>query len=134
DMFKNMGIEIDTAPRAVNSLRYLAYDSNAYVNPKATKFRTLLDATKPVITTPTYHQDHPTTNYNGDDLAWFRRNCTVSDMHEILTNSRFTYHSSKGSHHYYTRPDKHVQAGLSVDYDDERKTLFSFSSNVPMLG
>lgn len=134
-MFRNLGVEIDTAPRAVNSLRYLAYDPNAYVNPNAVRFECLVDNTvKPILTKSQCHQSPPRANHSRKDLsAWFNQNCTANDMYEILSNVGFTYHSCKRSHYYFTRPDKNVHAGLSVDYDEGRRTLFSFSSGVPML-
>lgn len=134
EMFKEMGIKIDPAPRAVNALRYLAYDPSAYVNPNATKFEALSNTTKPILIAPLHRPTHSPAKQNSNELvAWFNQNCTIYDMYEILLNFGFNYHSNKGQSHYFTRPNKDVQGGLSVDYNDLRKTLYCFSSSVPML-
>ncbi|GGC18278.1 hypothetical protein GCM10011386_07720 [Parapedobacter defluvii] len=50
-MFDDMGIKIDTAPKAVNSLRYLAYDENAYCNENAELFRQLMEQAPAIVPT-----------------------------------------------------------------------------------
>lgn len=132
-MFDDMDIKIDTAPKAVNSLRYLAYDENAFRNESAAPFRKL---DKHIYTGPIQPVLHPVSASSDASINlinWFNANCTISDIDEILTNAGFSFHSHKNHRYRYTRPDKSINAGLSVDYHGGRRTLFSFSINVPML-
>lgn len=137
DAFKEMGIEIDPAPRAVNSLRFLAYDSEAYFNPEAQVWEKIKEPVKQSQKgAPLNVRNKGTDNsgITGKELGeWFNENCTAADIDEILTNYGFNFHSIKGSHYYYTRPDKDVKAGLSLDYHEYKRTLCNFSSEVPML-
>ncbi|RQP19918.1 MAG: hypothetical protein EAS52_00810, partial [Parapedobacter sp.] len=87
-MFDEMGIKIDPAPKAVNSLRYLAYDENAYCNENAELFRELMEQTPAVVLTqPTRRLPLMSRTTSTDLTNWFNDNCTVSDIDEILTNA-----------------------------------------------
>lgn len=133
--FADTGIKLDTAPRAVNSARYLAYDRNHYINSDALVWDKVIE--------PVKHAKKPLKSKvddNADDtiegkelIQWFNDNCTAEFIDEILTNFGFNFHSMKGKKYRYTRPDKETRAGLSVDYDEDLRTLYSFSENVPML-
>lgn len=129
--FADVNIDIDKAPRAVNSARYLSYDAGHYFNPGAVTFDKVLEPVKAVK-----KRLESKSSNDGDGkvlIKWFNDYCTAENMDEILTNFGFQYHSRKGTRYRYTRPDKETRAGLSVDYCELRRTLFSFSDQVPML-
>jgi hypothetical protein len=131
--FKEIGIKLDTAPRAVNSLRFLSYDPQAYFNPGALVFDKIIEPVKPK---PYKSKLKNRVKLPGDfnnPLDWFNGNCTAEFIMEILENFDFAYHSNDGPRHRFTRPGKDVSAGLSVDFHEEKRTLYSFSSNVPGL-
>lgn len=133
-MFNGIGITVDTAPKAVNSLRFVVYDESAYYNENAELFRGLVEQTHATVMAEPIRRLSITYRTVSEDLLnWFNRNCTVYDMHEILTNAEFHFYSHSGEKHRYTRPGKDTRAGLSIDYHESRRTLFSFSSNVPMI-
>lgn len=132
--FDDIGIKVDKAPRAVNSVRYLSYDGGHYYNPDATVFDKVIEPVKQAKKPLKRDVSNSDNNSDAKELIeWFNENCTAEDMDEILTNFGFNYHSMKVKKHRYTRPGKDTRAGLSVDYDEDLRTLFSFSENVPML-
>lgn len=130
--FSDLEITIDTAPRAVNSLRYLAYDSGHYFNPNAKIFDKTLESLKTPKNSLKWKMYDK--EFNGNKLLeWFNANCTAENMDEILTAYGFNYHSKRGDRYRYTRPGKDTKGGLSVDYHADKRTLFSFSENVPHI-
>lgn len=134
--FELVGIKIDTAPRAVTSLRFLSFDKNAYFNNNALIFeKTLSDKPDFKSNRVINHSRQLSKNTgSGTDLIdWFNLNCNADDVSEILENFGFTFHSQSGANHRYTRPGKDVSAGLSVDFHEQKRTLYSFSSSVPGL-
>lgn len=138
--FKSLGITIDPAPRNVASLRFLCYDPEAYINLGAIPFTKTIEKPAPIkkpvpvgrpFTSGTTKSNSDT---DGKDLVEkFNAQCTAEDMHEILTNYGFNYHSRSGKSYRFTRPGKATKAGLSVDFHEDKRTLYSFSSEVPML-
>lgn len=137
--FEGIGIKkIDPAPRNVASLRFLPYDENAYINENALVF------TEQYVKPPEPKKDIKVNaltssgSSNGDTdgkqlIEGFNSSCTARDMHEILTNFGFNYHSQGGKSYRFTRPGKDTRAGLSVDFHEDKRTLYSFSSEVPLL-
>lgn len=136
--FADCGIKIDPAPRAINSLRYVCYDKSHYFNPNAQIFDKTLEPVKTAKNAPISMEKTNTSDADNKEDGkvlghWFNHNCSASDMDEILTVAGFNYHSSRGKSYRYTRPTKEVRGGLSVDYHEDRRTLYSFSSEVPFL-
>jgi hypothetical protein len=136
--FKALGISIDPAPRSVASLRYACYDKDAFINDKAKVFDKLFEAVKTPVSLPKPKGLNTSKSTNNDSdgrelIEKFNSECEAKHIDEILTNFGFNYHSLSGSKYRYTRPGKDVRAGLSVDYHEEKRTLFSFSSEVPGL-
>jgi hypothetical protein len=131
--FNEIGIKIDTAPRAVNSLRFLSYDPQAYFNPDAPVFDEIIEPVKPK---PYKSKLKSRLKVQGDfnnPNKWFNSNCTAEYITEILENFDFAFHSINGPRHRFTRPGKDVSAGLSVDFHEEKRILYSFSSSVQGL-
>jgi hypothetical protein len=131
--FSEIGIKIDTAPRAVNSLRFLSYDPQAYFNPGALVFDKIIEPVKPKPYKSKFQNRFKVRGDFNNPIEWFNSNCTAEFITEILENFDFAFHSNDGSRHRFTRPGKDVSAGLSVDFHEEKRTLYSFSSSVPGL-
>ncbi|WP_069658623.1 BT4734/BF3469 family protein [Arcticibacter eurypsychrophilus] len=135
--FKAMGIKIDTAPRNVASLRFMSFDADGYYNENAEIFDKKLET---VLPPKREFKKYESNGQKGNDntdvkqlIEGFNSSCTAQDMHDILINFGFNYHSTSGSRYRFTRPGKDTKAGLSVDYHEDRRTLYSFSSEVPLL-
>lgn len=140
--FLNSGIELDTAPRNPASLRFVAHDPEGYYNEDAVIFDIRIE---PEIkkATPLKIESRLETNSNtnsntditGKELCErFNAECTSELMDEILVNFGFQYHSHIGKSYRYTRPGKDPKTeGLSIDYHEDLRTLYSFSSNVAGL-
>lgn len=136
--FQTLGITVDPAPKAVASLRFVSYDENAYFNLDAKLFDKRLEPVKTPVSMPKPKVLKPGKSaYNDTDgkelIEKFNKECTAQQMDEILTNFGFQYHSMAASRYRYTRPGKDAKAGLSVDFHETLKTLYSFSSEVPGL-
>lgn len=128
--FERFGIEIDKAVSAPNSLRYLSYDRDAIVNLSCKTWSKGFESDR----VSKKHLKLNDSDRGGDAIQlieWFNQNCRAQHMDDILTAAGFNYHSSKSEQYRYTRPGKDTKSGLSVDYDDNRRTLFVFSSEVP---
>ncbi|MFD2961013.1 MULTISPECIES: BT4734/BF3469 family protein [Olivibacter] len=132
--FLRMGIKIDPAPSNVASIRFLAFDEDAYFNESALTFDKLIKAPE---TSKKSLKTNGSKSFSTSDgrmlIEWFNRNVDESTIDTILVNYGFTFHSRKGDRIRYTRPDKAVRAGLSVDYHVDRRTLFAFSSETPCI-
>jgi len=129
--FESLGIAIDPAPRNIASLRFFAFDENAYFNEEALVFDKIFE---PVKTHKSQLKLKGLSSGNGEAkelINYFNSNVSEDVIDTILTNYGFTLHHRKGDHIYYTRPDKTTAAGLSVDYHTGRRTLYAFSSNTP---
>lgn len=129
--FARIGIEIDPAPRAVNSLRFLAYDAEAHWNLNAKTFDLLAEGIKPGQApkpqkgriTKSMPVENPWRNFNA--------NAEFDIIHDILLNAGWRHHSTKGERVRYTRPHKDTRAGLSADYHTGLRTFYVFSSEAP---
>lgn len=139
ELFRGMGITIDPAPRAENSLRFLAYDWNHYLNLNAEIFTEQLEARRSIETPCMVSNTKKDIEANSGHLKptqWFNKNCTAEMMNDILEEAGFEFHSMDkpgGQKYRYTRPGKDVSAGLSVCFHEGLKTLYAFSSEVPDL-
>lgn len=134
--FKNAGIDIDPAPKSVASLRFVSYDNDAYINHEALPFTNILEPKVKERITP-FESKGNTKSENGLDtkllIQKFNATCTPEDMHSILENFGFQYHSTTSNKVRFTRPGKETKAGLSIDYHTDKRTLYSFSSETPLL-
>ncbi|GGG93379.1 BT4734/BF3469 family protein [Pedobacter zeae] len=147
--FLEIGIVIDKAPSSPSSLRFLAYDENAYYNehaelfdkrivPEPKKVEPLIKKRERIngIKVTNEETDEEKKQRQEDAIALcekFNKECKPDHIDEILTNFGFNYHSHSGLRYRYTRPNKEVTAGLSVDYHEGKRTLFCFSDAVPGL-
>jgi hypothetical protein len=132
--FEDLGITIDTAPSSIASLRFLSYDHDAFFNMEAKIFDLLYEPVKPVKNKLKSEKSGGNENSDGGQLIkQFNTTCTAENMHDILTTYGFNFHSKKGPRYRFTRPGKDVAAGLSVDYHSDKRTLFSFSSEIEGL-
>ena len=134
--FEALGIKIDQAPKSTASLRFVCYDPEAYYNDHAEVFdkriEPILVERKQLLVDGDRTGASP--DSDGKDLiAKFNKECSSSHIHEILINFGFNYHSHRGKSYRFTRPGKATKAGLSVDYHEEKRTLYCFSSEVPGL-
>lgn len=131
--FDQIGIEIDPAPKSTASIRFVCHDPDAFYNDDPKIFDLRLEPVikeKKSLSTESKSSDQS----DGKDLiANFNANCTPDSIDEILTNFGFNYHSHQGKSYRYTRPGKDTKAGLSVDYHEDKRTLYCFSSEVPGL-
>lgn len=127
--FKQWGIEIDTKPRNVASLRFLAYDPDAFCNGDAKVFDKIIEPKRAA----SQRRLKGRTNNNAADNPWhnFNENADFDIIHDILLNAGWQHHSTKGERVRYTRPYKDVRAGLSADYHTGRRTFYLFSSEAP---
>lgn len=139
--FLKSGIEIDEAPKSPAFLRFISYDPDGYFNEDALIFdRRVIPEVKKAVPLKVDNQLKSTNsetdkNTSGKELCEkFNAECTAELMDEILTNFGFQYHSHVGQSYRYTRPGKDPKTeGLSVDYHEDKRTLYSFSSNVQGL-
>lgn len=132
--FKQIGIDLDSAPSSIASLRFVSYDQDAYYNENAAVFDKVIEPLK-VVRKPLATKSTDT-NIEGDGKALiekFNSECTANQIHDILTSYGFNFHSVKKERYRFTRPDKDAEAGLSVDFHESKRTLFCFSSEVPGL-
>jgi hypothetical protein len=131
--FQEQGIIIDPAPKSTASLRFICYDPEAYYNDEAQIFDKRIEPV--VIERKPLQVDQSTADPSDSKvlIAKFNAECTSAHMHEILINFGFNYHSHKGKSYRFTRPGKATKAGLSVDYHEDKRTLYCFSSEVPGL-
>lgn len=131
--FKDLGIKIDHAPRSIASLRFVSYDPDGFYNEDAAIFDLRIEPL-PVERKPLVIEGGSDDDSDGKELInKFNSECTAELMHEILINFGFNYHSHRGRSYRFTRPGKATKAGLSVDYHDDKRTLYCFSSEVPGL-
>lgn len=132
-LFKNIGIELDSAPRSIASLRFISMDPEYYMNEDAQIFTKVVD---PVIHKPKELKakgtDNDNSNSDGKDLITkFNKGCNAADMYTILENFGFQFNKLDGDNYRFTRPGKSVKAGCSIDYHADKRTLYSFSENTP---
>jgi hypothetical protein len=133
--FLNVGIEIDPAPRSIASLRFISQDPQHYLNENAKIFNKVVEPIKKEVKQFKVNESN-TGNRNTDGIvliAKFNSECSVADIYTILVNYGFNFNKENGDHYYFTRPDKDVKAGISIDYHANKRTLYSFSSNTPGL-
>lgn len=120
-LFQFYNIEIDTAPSNEASLRFISFDSDAYLNEGAKVFNLIYEEPKAI--------KKPYKPKAGIGIG-----LTVADdfnmngqIEPILLNHGYTLAGTKGTSIRYTRPGK--TTGISADYSPDRKLLFVWSSD-----
>lgn len=132
--FKQLGVDIDPAPSSIASLRFVCYDPNAYWNNEAPIFDKVTEPVKSPKKRLMVKSISSDDNSDGKSLIQkFNSECTPNQIHDILTSYGFNFHSVQGERYRFTRPNKDTAAGLSLDYHEDKRTLFCFSSEVPGL-
>lgn len=132
--FKAMGIDLDRKPKNVASLRFIAYDQDAYINHSAAIFDLLY--TEPKIEKKVLKSNNSNDNNHLDAKALrdkFNTEAEFDIINDILLNAGWQYHSEKGKNICYTRPGKSVTAGLSANYHLDTKRFTTYSSASPGL-
>lgn len=125
--FKAIGIDIDTAPSNVASLRGYSYDEAAYFNHHAQIFDLVFEP--PKLNKKPYQRPLGNTN----DLNPFDAFNSFDDFEPLLVHHGWTPQPqlSKGTRTRYSRPGK--TNGVSGDYCRERKIFYVFSTD-PLTG
>jgi hypothetical protein len=105
--FKQIGIALDPAPSSIASLRFVSYDQDAYYNENASVFDKVVEPLKVVRKPLTINSDNTGDNSDGKALIEkFNSECTANQIHDILTNYGFNFHSVKGEQFRFTRPGR----------------------------
>lgn len=128
--FKAIGIDLDRKPKNVASLRFIAYDPDAYINPNAKIFN--LVYVEPKKEKKELKKNDDGNNDNTESkilLKKFNTECEFDLINDILLNAGWQYWKTKGEKVCYTRPGK--KSGNSGDYHMTKRTFTTFSSAAP---
>lgn len=128
--FKAWGITIDRKPKNVASLRFIAFDPDAYFNHQAKTFDLIYTA--PVKEKKELKKNEDGSNDNSESkilLTRFNTECEFDLVNDILINAGWQYWKTKGDKICYTRPGK--KSGNSGDYLLTKRTFTTFSSAAP---